>query len=97
MRLLKTSRGTPEAGVTWDSMAETNGPFHRVGQSTAPGARCTALDIEAKMPDGSVIPGRLLDAGVDVTEVELLRTVARMIGVKWGRDELGWWAVVLRQ
>ena len=78
-----------------NSMSEAHGPFHRIGQCTDPGARCAAIDIEAKMPDGSLLPGRLLDAGPDATEVELLRTVARALGVRWGHDELGWWAVTL--
>lgn len=77
-------------------MVESHGPFHRKGQSTDPGARCAALEIQAKLPDGSIIPARLLDAGTDATEVELLRTVARRLGVKWGRDDLGWWAVLFQ-
>jgi len=36
----------------------------------------------------------LLSAGENASEVELLRTVAARLGVKWGNDDLGWWAVV---
>ena len=36
----------------------------------------------------------LLDAGTDATEVELLRTIAEGLGVRWGHDDLGWWAAV---
>jgi hypothetical protein len=41
-----------------------------------------------------VIEASLLDAGETATELELLRTVASGLGVVWGRDELGAWAVV---
>jgi hypothetical protein len=36
----------------------------------------------------------LLDAGKDASELELLRTVAAGIGIQWGHDDFGWWAVV---
>jgi hypothetical protein len=36
----------------------------------------------------------LLDAGAEASEIELLRTIASRLGVKWGCDALGWWAVV---
>jgi len=35
----------------------------------------------------------LLDAGPEATEIELLRTIASRLGIKWGCDSLGWWAV----
>ena len=35
----------------------------------------------------------LLDAK-NASEVELLRTVCAGIGITWGKDEFGWWAVV---
>jgi hypothetical protein len=41
-----------------------------------------------------VIEASLLDAGETGTELELLRTVASGLGVVWGSDELGVWAVV---
>lgn len=44
--------------------------------------------------DGADTPGHLLDAGLEASELELLRTVANGLGVRWGRDDLGWWAVV---
>ena len=43
---------------------------------------------------GAAVAAELLDAGDGRTEVELLRTIASRSGVKWGHDELGWWAVV---
>jgi hypothetical protein len=53
------------------------------------------LEISAKMPDGEYRNGHLLDAGKEASEVELLRTIAKQLGVNWGHDDLGWWAVVL--
>jgi hypothetical protein len=43
------------------------------------------------------LPAWLLDAGTEASELELLRTVALGLGVRWGRDDLGWWATVTRQ
>ena len=40
------------------------------------------------------MPAQLLDAGPEPSEVELLRTVASRLGVQWGHDDFGWWAVV---
>ncbi len=40
------------------------------------------------------IEAHLLNAEEGATEVELLRTIARGLGVNWGKDELGWWATV---
>jgi len=44
--------------------------------------------------DAAEVPGHLLDAGTEATELELLRTVASGLGVRWGHDDLGWWAAV---
>ncbi len=35
-----------------------------------------------------------MDAGTEASELELLRTVALSLGVRWGKDDLGWWAAV---
>ncbi len=43
---------------------------------------------------GQVIKASLLDAGETATELELLRTVASGLGVVWGQDDLGAWALV---
>jgi hypothetical protein len=43
--------------------------------------------------DGTQLQGFLLDAGTGAAEIELLRTVASRLGVRWGHDEFGWWAV----
>lgn len=40
--------------------------------------------------------GSLLDGGAESSELELLRTVAAGMGVKWGCDDFGWWAMVPR-
>ena len=75
-------------------MSASHGPYHRLGQPGGPGAAVTALQIEGKAPDGTMISASLLDAGKESTEVELLRTVCDGLGVQWGHDEFGWWAVV---
>jgi hypothetical protein len=54
------------------------------------------LDIALKGVDGTPVPAVLLDAGEHAPEVELLRTVAHLLGVRWGHDEFGWWAAVPR-
>jgi len=43
------------------------------------------------------MPAHLLDAGTAASEIELLRTVAAGLGVHWGKDDLGWWAIVPRE
>ena len=78
-------------------MCETYGPYHRLGEPGGPGCRVVALTIEMKDVDGSPVSAQLLDAGTEATEVELLRTVAKGLGVRWGHDDLGWWAMVPTQ
>lgn len=75
-------------------MSTPYGPFHRLGSPGGPGCPVGELPIRFRHPDGSVAQADLLDAGLEATEVELLRTVAKGLGVRWGRDDLGWWAVV---
>ena len=75
---------------------EEHGPYHRTGEPGGPGAQIVALEIYGKGPDGQPIPGDLLDAQGDATEVELLRTICHTLGITWGHDEFGWWAVVPR-
>ena len=74
-----------------------HGPYHRTGEPGGPGCAVRELSITLKAQDGSAIPAYLLDAGAAATEVELLRTVASGMGIRWGHDDLGWWAVVPRQ
>lgn len=75
-------------------MNKQYGPYHRRGEPGGPGCPVGVLPISAKGPDGQQFEGQLLDAGKQGTELELLRTVAAPLGVRWGYDEFGWWAVV---
>lgn len=53
------------------------------------------LSISGRRPGSDeVIEASLLNAGKKASELELLRTVASGLGVVWGQDELGAWAVV---
>ena len=70
------------------------GPYHRLGGPGGPGCPVGALPVMFRGADGSTISAQLLDAGKQATELELLRTVAHGLGVQWGHDEIGWWAVV---
>ncbi|MCW1883231.1 hypothetical protein OKA04_00720 [Luteolibacter flavescens] len=75
-------------------MSENHGPFHRLGEPGGPGCPVGILPIAVSDAQGGQVSGSLLDAGTESTEIELLRTIAARFGVKWGRDDLGWWAVV---
>jgi hypothetical protein len=72
---------------------ELHGPYHRTGEPGGPGAAVAVLPIQGKDPAGDVISASLPDAK-NSTEVELLRTVCGGLGITWGQDDLGWWAVV---
>ncbi|MDQ1358409.1 MAG: hypothetical protein QOF20_2972 [Acidimicrobiaceae bacterium] len=74
-------------------MAEQS-TFHRVGEPGGPSATVAAQAIHIPGLNGEPLPAHLLDAGSESTEVELLRAICAGIGVKWGHDEQGWWAVV---
>lgn len=71
-----------------------HGPFHRLGEPGGLGCPVGVLPITFKGPDGFPVSANLLDAGTKATELELLRTVVQGLGVRWGHDNLGWWAVV---
>src|SRR5438128_10413473 len=71
-----------------------HGPYHRLGEPGGPGCPVAVLPITLKRPDGSPVSARLLDAGPEASELELLRTVAQGLGIRWGCDDLGWWAMV---
>lgn len=75
-------------------MPELYGPYHRLGEPGGPGCPVTRLPIEMKLRDGLQSSGYLIDAGAEATEIEMLRTIVRMVGVRWGHDELGWWAAM---
>jgi hypothetical protein len=78
-------------------MTEQHGPYHRTGEPGGPGCAVASLPVDLQADDGSLIPCYLLDAGKDASELEILRTVAAGLGVRWGHDDLGWWATVRRQ
>ena len=75
-------------------MNEKYGPFHRLGEPGGPGCEAVAIPIGMKTQAGEVVQGHLIDAQGDATELELLRTVAKQFGVKWGHDDFGWWAAL---
>jgi hypothetical protein len=75
-------------------MNEKHGPYQRHGGPGGPGCTVYSLPIDLKGPDGSLQPAELLSAGLDTTELELLRTVAQRLGIHWGHDDSGWWAAV---
>lgn len=72
----------------------THGPFHRLGTPGGPGCQVAILPVQGRASDGTTIDGSLLDSGIDASSVELLRTVASGLGVRWGHDDFGWWAAV---
>jgi hypothetical protein len=78
-------------------MGKEYGPYHRLGEPGGPGCPVGILPITVKGQDGTPVSARLLDAGTEATELELLRTVAQGFGVRWGHDDLGWWAVIPNQ
>ena len=73
------------------------GPYHRTGEPGGEGCRVASLPITLNGLQGEPIATYLLDAGTEATELELLRTVAQGLGVRWGRDDFGWWATVRRE
>ena len=75
-------------------MSKEHGPYHRLGQPGGPGCAVGVLPVTGKGPDGRPYQAELLDAGAAATELELLRTVASRLGVRWGHDDHGWWAAV---
>lgn len=70
------------------------GPCHRTGTPGGPGCPVASLPITLKAAGGSLLPANLLDTGPASSELELLRTVAKGLGINWGKDDLGWWAIL---
>jgi len=71
------------------------GPYHRKGAPGGPGCRVAAIPFRGKASGtDQIIEGSLVDGGPEASEVEMLRTVAHCLGVVWGQDDLGWWAMV---
>ncbi len=59
------------------------------------GAEVSILPISGRASGSDqVIEASLLDAGEKASELGLLRTVASGLGIVWGRDDLGAWAMV---
>ncbi len=68
--------------------------YHRTGDPGGPGCPLATLPVSIRGADGCEHPSLLLDAGSEGTELEMLRTIAETLGVRWGKDDLGWWAVM---
>jgi len=75
-------------------METQQGPYHRKGEPGGPGCPLAVLPIEVVDRDGGHAAAQLLSAGESASELEMLRTLASRLGVKWGHDDFGWWAVV---
>jgi len=75
-------------------MSPDQARYHRTGETSCAGCNVGVLPVEVTGRDGSRIVSDLLDAGKAPTELQLLRTVAFGLGVRWGHDDLGWWALV---
>jgi hypothetical protein len=71
--------------------------YHRLGEPGGPCCPVAILAVTVTGGNGGTVPAELLDAGAEASEVELLRTVASRLGVRWGQDAFGWWAVVKGQ
>jgi hypothetical protein len=74
-------------------MPEQHGPYHRTGEVTRQGCAVSALPLTEPDQNGRHFSAQLLDAG-HASELELLRTIASGLGVRWGHDDLGWRAMV---
>lgn len=68
--------------------------YHRLGEPGGAGCPLSTLDVTYNNVDGKNVSADLCSAGKNASELEMLRTVAHKLGVKWGEDDLGWWAVV---
>ncbi|HEY2250014.1 MAG TPA: hypothetical protein VGH74_03095 [Planctomycetaceae bacterium] len=65
----------------------------RHGGPGGPGCSATVIPITLKL-DGFDQSAELLDAGPNVSELELLRSVAQRLKIHWGQDDAGWWAAL---
>ena len=77
-------------------MKDDRNIYHRTGNPGGPGCPLATLPVSIRGADGHEQPSLLLDAGSAGTELEMLRTIVETLGVKWGKDDLGWWAVMPR-
>ena len=79
----------------FDPMTPQLGPYHqRHGAPGGPGCSVAVIPITLKKTAGADQSAELLDAGPNVSELELLRTIAQRLDIQWGRDDSGWWAAV---
>lgn len=77
--------------VRWMSAEQK---YYRRGEPGGPSCPVGVLQVTLRGKQGDPEAAELLDAGPKGSEVELLRTVASRLGIQWGHDEFGWWAVV---
>ena len=68
--------------------------YHRRGEPGGSGCSLGVLQAASTSSTGTEIPVQILDGGESSTEVELLRTIVSKMGLQWGHDKFGWWAVV---
>jgi hypothetical protein len=73
-----------------------NNTYHCLGEPGGSGCPLSSMEITYKKSDGETAIADLLNAEKGATEIEMLRTIASELGVQWGHDDLGWWAVVKR-
>jgi hypothetical protein len=78
----------------WKTPMKSEKTYHRLGEPGGPTCPVGILPITFKGKQGEPVSAELLDAGTESSEVELLRTIASRMGIRWGHDEFGWWAVV---
>ncbi len=94
---LSSERGSLSINSELGDFARSMNPektYHRRGEPGGPTCPVGVLPVTMKGKQGDAEAVELLDAGTEASEVELLRTVASRLGVRWGHDEFGWWAAV---
>ena len=75
-------------------METQHASYHRMGEPGGPGCPLAVLPIEVLDHQGGQVAAQLLCADEKASELEMLRTVASRLGVRWGHDDFGWWAAV---
>ncbi len=66
----------------------------RSGAPGGPTCEISYQTIETKSEDGTIHQDFLITPAGEASEVELLRTIAQRLKIRWGQDEQGWWATV---
>jgi len=72
-------------------MSEEN-VYHRKGPPCGPPVPVGKLYVEYRDSDDQICTGELWDC--KSSEIEMLRTIAHEVTVAWGKDEIGWWAIM---